>query len=181
MRRAETLAHPLPPFHSDMPTVSRVKSTCPRFDTPPPAGREVAYTPTMGYQPWDTPHPVIIYVSYAATMMVLVPSCPAADPLWCRAFYRSAVVIIDSRNLPPIGCGGGSGRDPSGAEVGISGEALAESEMAEAKKKLHLLTLQTLKYSTLWIILRVSPSLSRQRACSCVIILYVHPGGRYCS
>lgn len=35
-------------------------------------------------------------------------------------------------------------------------EQQAEAEMAEAKEKLHLLQLQTLKYSTVWLLVRVS-------------------------
>lgn len=74
------------------------------------------------------------------------------------------MVIIDNRDLPSVASGDGRGRDPSGAEVGVSEGVLVEAEMAEAKKKLHLLTLQTLKYSTLWIILRVSLAVTTTRS-----------------
>lgn len=106
--------------------------------------------------------------------MALVPACPAvnSNTPWYRAFRRSAVVIIDSRSMPSVESGGGRGRDSSGAEVRVSEEALAEAETAEAKKKLHLLTLQTLKYSTLWIILRVSPRCYDGARVSAVMLPY---------
>lgn len=71
-------------------------------------------------------------------------------------FHRSAVVIIDNRELPSLTEGHGRGGDSSDAAVDVSDGGIAAAEMAETKKKLHLLTLQTLKYSTLWITLNVS-------------------------
>lgn len=97
--------------------------------------------------------------------------------LWHRAFHRSAVVIINStRDQPSTKCGDGRGRDSTGTGVGVSEGVLAESEMAEAKQKLHLLTLQTLKYSTLWIIHRVSLAVTTARMS---LLPHVHCGSRY--
>lgn len=71
---------------------------------------------------------------------------------------RSAVVIMDSRSgLNRIGDTGRVPRSIPRREEGVlhADNTTLEATVTEAREKLRLLTLQTLKYSTIWLIVRV--------------------------
>lgn len=75
------------------------------------------------------------------------------QPSVCR---RSAVVTLDSRRIRGNECGERTRGHRVGDTGSVSVEISAEIAVADAKEKLRQLTLQTLKYSTLWLIVRVS-------------------------
>lgn len=83
--------------------------------------------------------------------------------LSCTLTGRSAVVILDSRVVADGGGGSASGAGvsvPRGARRDLLAKGTPDTAaVADAKEKLRLLTLQTLKYSTLWLIVRASVSL----------------------
>lgn len=81
--------------------------------------------------------PAVLYICMLNVFRIYNPRCPC-----CCSLSVS----------PWIEGGGQEGRNGTRDEAGDMEE---EAEMAEAKENLRLLQLQTLKYSTLWLIFQV--------------------------